>query len=108
MLNISDSAVNYIKKYAADNADNVGNKPFRVYVEGGGCSGFQYGYTFDDKKEGDEELVFDSLTVVVDNMSMNFLEGCTLDYVSNISGSGFVVVNPKATHKCGCGQSFGV
>lgn len=108
MLNVTESAIDYIKKYISDNTDKVGEKPFRIYVEGGGCSGFQYGYTFDEKKEDDEVLTFDDVEILIDSMSLGFLDKCTLDYVSDFKGSGFVVQNPKATNKCGCGESFAV
>lgn len=82
---------------------------FRVSVDGGGCSGFQYKFDFDNTKEQDD-LSFDAhgITVLVDDMSIGFLEGAQLDYVEELIGSYFKVENPNATASCGCGTSFSV
>ena len=86
------------------------NAPFfRVSVDGGGCSGFQYKFDFDDKTTSDD-LTFEAhgITVLVDDMSIDFLEGAELDYVEELLGSYFKVENPNATASCGCGTSFSV
>lgn len=82
---------------------------FRVSVDGGGCSGFQYKFDFDNLKT-DDDLSFDAhgITVLVDDMSIGFLEGAQLDYVEELIGSYFKVENPNATASCGCGTSFSV
>ena len=82
---------------------------FRVSVDGGGCSGFQYKFDFDNTKS-DDDLSFDAhgITVLVDDMSIGFLEGAQLDYVEELIGSYFKVENPNATASCGCGTSFSV
>ena len=85
------------------------NLKLRVYVQGGGCSGFQYGFAFDeDVNEGDESFVTDGVTLLVDPMSMQYLEGAEVDYVEGLQGAQFLVRNPNATTTCGCGSSFSV
>ena len=85
------------------------NLKLRVYVTGGGCSGFQYGFTFDEKvNEGDMAIEKNEVTLVVDPMSLQYLVGGTVDYVDGLEGSRFLVNNPNATTTCGCGASFSV
>ena len=89
--------------------DGEGNPSLhlRVFVTGGGCSGFQYGFSFDDEsQEDDTEIVKDGVKVVVDGMSYQYLVGSTVDYSESLTGSQFVVENPNATSTCGCGASF--
>jgi iron-sulfur cluster insertion protein len=79
----------------------------RVYVQGGGCSGFQYGFTFDESvNEDDTEIQKDGVKVLIDAMSIQYLAGAEIDYKEDISGSQFVIRNPNATTTCGCGSSF--
>jgi iron-sulfur cluster insertion protein len=79
----------------------------RVYITGGGCSGFQYGFAFaEEMEEGDVEVVRDGVTMVVDPMSMQYLTGAEVDYYEGLDGARFVVNNPNATTTCGCGSSF--
>lgn len=81
----------------------------RVFVQGGGCSGFQYGFTFDDAQaEDDFEVVNEGVRILVDSMSYQYLVGATLDYKEDQYGSQFVINNPGATSTCGCGSSFSV
>ena len=81
----------------------------RVYVTGGGCSGFQYGFTFDEKvNEGDLTIDKNGVTMVVDPMSLQYLMGGVVDYTEGLQGSRFMVQNPNATTTCGCGSSFSV
>lgn len=81
----------------------------RVYVTGGGCSGFQYGFTFDEEhQEDDTEVVRDGVTLVVDPLSFQYLVGSEVDYKENLEGSRFTVQNPNATSTCGCGASFSI
>lgn len=83
------------------------DKDFRVFVEGGGCSGFQYGYTFDEARNDDEIVDLGLVRVLVDPMSLQYLRGSTVDYVESLSGGGFSVKNPNAVGGgCGCGKSF--
>ncbi|WP_028117780.1 iron-sulfur cluster insertion protein ErpA [Ferrimonas senticii] len=81
----------------------------RVYVTGGGCSGFQYGFTFDEKaNDGDTTIVKDGVTLLVDPMSLQYLVGGIVDYTEGLEGSRFFVNNPNATTTCGCGASFSI
>src|ERR1700756_5432717 len=79
----------------------------RVFVTGGGCSGFQYGFTFDEKlEEGDTSAVHEGVTLLVDPMSFQYLAGAEIDYSEGLEGAQFVIRNPNATTTCGCGSSF--
>jgi iron-sulfur cluster insertion protein len=78
----------------------------RVYVQGGGCSGFQYGFTFDEEKPNDYVLQVKDIRVVVDKQSSLKLHGSTVDWIEDFRGAGFSVENPNATASCGCGKSF--
>jgi iron-sulfur cluster insertion protein len=81
----------------------------RVFVSGGGCSGFQYGFTFDEKKEeGDSSVENQGVTLVVDPMSVQYLMGAEIDYKEDLQGAQFVIRNPNASTTCGCGSSFSV
>lgn len=88
------------------------NKPgiaLRTFVQGGGCSGFSYGFTLDEEKnEDDFEFPVGDFQVLVDAMSMTYMEGATIDYKEELMGSSFTIKNPNATTTCGCGSSFGV
>ncbi|MDC0962445.1 iron-sulfur cluster insertion protein ErpA [Gammaproteobacteria bacterium] len=82
---------------------------FRVYVTGGGCSGFQYGFKFDDDEAFDDDVIdFGEFKVLIDSMSYPYLHGSTLDFVEDLSGAKFVIENPNAKTTCGCGESFTV
>ena len=79
----------------------------RVFISGGGCSGFQYGFTFDEKiEEGDSSVENKGVTLLVDPMSVQYLIGAEIDYKEDLQGAQFVIRNPNATTTCGCGQSF--
>ncbi|MCP3660947.1 MAG: iron-sulfur cluster insertion protein ErpA [Gammaproteobacteria bacterium] len=81
----------------------------RVFIQGGGCSGFQYGFQFDEsEQEGDVKVVTDGVTMVVDPMSMQYLMGAEVDFKEDLMGSQFVINNPNASTTCGCGSSFSV
>lgn len=81
----------------------------RVFVSGGGCSGFQYGFTFDEKiEEGDSSVENQGVTLVVDPMSVQYLMGAEIDYKEDLQGAQFVIRNPNAATTCGCGSSFTV
>ena len=79
----------------------------RVFISGGGCSGFQYGFTFDENiEDGDAEVVNQGVTLVIDPMSVQYLMGAEIDYKEDLQGAQFIIRNPNATTTCGCGQSF--
>ncbi|CUB07164.1 MAG: iron-sulfur cluster insertion protein ErpA [Tepidiphilus sp.] len=81
----------------------------RVFVTGGGCSGFQYGFTFDEEVAEDDAVIEKGgVTLLIDPMSYQYLVGAEIDYVEGIEGAQFVIRNPNATTTCGCGQSFSV
>lgn len=105
MLQVTTKAVDKVKALMA--AENKQGYGLRVAVQGGGCSGFQYGLNFDNvERPNDQILEFDGLKVYVDAMSQLYLEGVSIDYVDSLGGSGFKIDNPKATGSCGCGSSF--
>lgn len=107
MITISNSAKEKIKNLLYDEGNP--KLSLRTFVQGGGCSGFSYGFTFDDEiNEDDFEVPVDEFKVLVDSMSMQYLQGSTIDYKEELMGSSFVINNPNATSKCGCGSSFGV
>jgi iron-sulfur cluster assembly protein len=94
---------------AAELLRNAGkeNAAIRVYVKSGGCSGYQYGMAIDERRlEGDTLFEDKGVTLVVDRMSLPLLDGSQIDYVENLMGGGFNVINPNATSSCGCGHSF--
>jgi len=108
VIQISDGAVNKILSLA-NSEDDTNNLNLRVYVTGGGCSGFQYGFSFD--KVIDEEdtcITKDGANLVIDSLSLQYLEGSTVDYTEDLMGSKFVITNPNATTTCGCGESFSI
>jgi iron-sulfur cluster insertion protein len=104
-LSLTDAAVEKVKYFAKTMPDSEG-KPLRIFVSGGGCSGFQYGFQFDEKHEDDNVLETGGVTVVVDPQSATYLRESTVDYVEDFRGAGFSVTNPQATGGCGCGKSF--
>ena len=102
---LTDNAHARIKN-VMDSNNELGSK-FRVYVTGGGCSGFQYGFKFDSEVAFDDDVIeFDNFSVLLDSMSYPYLFGSTLDFVEDLSGSKFVIENPNAQTTCGCGESF--
>ncbi len=85
------------------------NLKLRVYISGGGCSGFQYGFTFDEEvNEDDTQIENGGVTVLIDSMSVQYLNGAEIDYKEDVSGAQFVIRNPNASTTCGCGSSFSV
>jgi len=103
---VSDNAVKQIAKILSGEAEGT---MLRVSVEGGGCSGFQYNFTFDDTKTDDDLVIArDGATVLVDSVSLMYVGGSELDFVDDLIGQSFQVKNPNATASCGCGTSFSV
>ena len=104
-VNFTDNAVNKVKELIIE--EGSPDLKLRVFVSGGGCSGFQYGFTFEEViNEDDTQVVKDSVTLLVDPMSLQYLTGAEIDYQDNVQGSQFVIKNPNATTTCGCGSSF--
>jgi iron-sulfur cluster insertion protein len=108
MINITDSAKTKILDLLAE--ENNPKLALRTFVQGGGCSGFSYGFTFDEElNEDDFEFPLDAnYKVLVDAMSMQYLTDATIDYKEELTGSQFVITNPNAKTSCGCGSSFAV
>ena len=106
-LTVSDSAVRRIAQLIEQ--DGGAGTMLRVTVSGGGCSGFQYGFSFDDARNKDD-LLFEKngVKVVVDEISLELLEGSEIDFVEDLAGSSFSIKNPNATSSCGCGTSFAI
>ncbi|EJP30583.1 iron-sulfur cluster insertion protein ErpA [Haemophilus sputorum] len=106
-LIFTDAAAKKVKSLI-EGEDNP-NLRLRVYITGGGCSGFQYGFTFDDQiNDGDLTIENQNVGLVVDPMSLQYLIGGTVDYTEGLDGSRFVVQNPNASSTCGCGSSFSI
>jgi iron-sulfur cluster insertion protein len=107
MIDITDSAKNKIKNILYD--AGTPKMSLRTFVQGGGCSGFSYGFTLDEEKnEDDFEIALDEFTVLIDAMSMQYLQGASIDYKEEAMGNQFVIKNPNAQSTCGCGSSFSV
>ena len=107
MITISESAKTKIKDLLYEEANP--KLALRTFVQGGGCSGFSYGFTFDEEINKDDfEIPLDEFRVLVDSMSMQYLQGAEIDYKEELMGSSFTIKNPNATTTCGCGSSFGV
>jgi iron-sulfur cluster insertion protein len=106
MLHITDKAYNQIRSVMIE--ENT-TDALRVFVEGGGCSGFNYGFTFDEKQaEDDFVLEKNGIKILVDAISMTYLSGAEIDYKKDLTSAQFVIKNPNATITCGCGSSFSV
>ena len=106
-MSLTDGAVRKLRALRADEGND--NLKLRVYITGGGCAGFSYGFRFDDAvNEGDTAVERDDVTMVVDELSIQYLAGSTVDYVEGLQGARFVIENPNASSTCGCGSSFSV
>ena len=107
MITLTESAQKRIQELLTQDKSLEG-KALRVFVEGGGCSGMQYGFTFDDRKEGDTEVPYEGFRLVIDSQSAPYLKGTTIEFVDGggLHGSGFKIQNPNAKGSCGCGSSF--
>jgi iron-sulfur cluster insertion protein len=107
MITITDSAAHKIQDLLAE--ENNPQLMLRTFVQGGGCSGFSYGFTFDEQQNEDDMVMTHlGIRVLIDSMSMMYLEGSVIDYTETLTGSQFSITNPNATTTCGCGSSFSV
>jgi len=107
MIEITDSALTKIADILAE--ENNPNVKLRTFVQGGGCSGFSYGFVLDEEQNEDDFVIEKSGTsVLIDSMSMQYMQGATIDYKDELMGSSFTINNPNATTTCGCGSSFSV
>ncbi len=106
-LEFTESAARKVRELVL--ADGNPELKLRVYITGGGCSGFQYGFTFDERADDDDVRVErDGVELLVDPLSFQYLEGAEIDYSESLQGARFVIRNPNAATTCGCGSSFGV
>ncbi len=106
-LIFTDSAASKVRELIEE--ENNPELRLRVFVSGGGCSGFQYGFTFDENvDDGDTQVVNGGVTLLIDPMSYQYLVGAEIDYTEGLEGAQFVIRNPNATTTCGCGSSFSV
>ena len=104
-LIFTDAAARKVRQLIEEEANPA--LKLRVFVSGGGCSGFQYGFTFDEKvEEGDTQVQNEGVILLVDPMSYQYLAGAEIDYTEGLEGAQFVIRNPNATSTCGCGSSF--
>ena len=106
-LVFTDSAADKVRQLITEEGND--NLKLRVFVQGGGCSGFQYGFTFDEEtSEDDTVMTRNGVTLLIDAMSYQYLVGAEIDYKDDLEGAQFVIKNPNATTTCGCGSSFSV
>ena len=106
-MNLESGAIEKLRELIAEEGNP--NLMLRVFVQGGGCSGFQYGFTFEEvKNEDDFDFAYSEVKVVVDAMSMQYLQGASIDYREDLQGSSFTIKNPQAASTCGCGSSFSI
>lgn len=107
LVKFTDNAVNKVKELIEEEGNS--DLSLRVFITGGGCSGFQYGFTFDEIINEDDLVVEkDGVKFLVDGMSYQYLVGAEIDYVDSFEGSQFTIKNPNATTTCGCGSSFSI
>jgi len=106
MINITPAAVERVKSVLEQEKESMPEGGLRIYVQGGGCSGFSYGMVLDEVSDGDQVFMKEGVKVIVDPMSMKYLENAEVDYKEDLMGGGFAIKNPNATSTCGCGHSF--
>ena len=106
-MTLTESAVAKLQDILAE--DNNPNLKLRVFVQGGGCAGFSYGFTLDEaQNEDDFDIEYGNVRVLVDSMSWQYLQGSEINYKEDLMGASFVINNPQAVSTCGCGSSFSV
>jgi iron-sulfur cluster insertion protein len=104
-IDLTEAAAAKVRQFSEQTEEYRG-KSFRVFIEGGGCSGFQYGFAFDERRDGDLSFDVGGVELLIDPMSLQYVAGSTVDYVDGLSGAGFKITNPNAKTSCGCGMSF--
>ena len=106
-VTVTPTAIDKVKSLLAE--ENNPNLKLRMFVSGGGCSGFQYGFTFEEESQEDDwSFDFDGVTLLIDSMSSQYLQGAEVDYTESLQGSQFSIKNPNAQTTCGCGSSFSI
>lgn len=106
MITLTPSAASKLQDVLHSKGYSEATHGLRVFVQGGGCGGMQYGMTFDTAREGDEVYEQHGMRVIVDPTSMFYIDGASIDYIDNLMGGGFHIDNPQAVSSCGCGSSF--
>ena len=106
MISLTEAAQSKVKVILEQEKQTMPNGGLRIYVQGGGCSGFSYGMVLDEVSDGDQIFDIEGVKVIVDPMSLRYLEGAEVDYKEDLMGGGFAIKNPQATSTCGCGHSF--
>ena len=106
MLTLTATAAQKVKGILEQEKESLPQGGLRIYVQGGGCSGFSYGMVLDEAAEEDQILDIEGVKVIVDPMSLRYLDGAEVDYKEDLMGGGFVIKNPNAKSTCGCGHSF--
>jgi iron-sulfur cluster assembly accessory protein len=106
MITLTSNAAAKVKGILEQEKESLPQGGLRIYVQGGGCSGFQYGMVLDEVSDGDQVLELEGVKVIVDPMSLRYLEGAEVDYKEDLMGGGFAIKNPNAKSTCGCGHSF--
>jgi iron-sulfur cluster assembly accessory protein len=106
MISLTTKAAEKVKGILDQEKASLPQGGLRIYVQGGGCSGFQYGMVLDEVADGDEILEVQGIKVIVDPMSLRYLDNAEVDYKDDLLGGGFAIKNPNATSTCGCGHSF--
>jgi iron-sulfur cluster assembly accessory protein len=106
MINITPAAATQIKTMLSEQKTPLKEGGLRIAVESGGCSGLQYAMSFDSRKPEDKVFHEHDVDVLIDSASLTYIDGSTIDYVNELSGAGFRMINPNAKQSCGCGTSF--
>lgn len=106
MISLTEMAQEKVKAVLEQEKASLPNGGLRIYVQGGGCSGFSYGMVVDEVTDGDQIFETGGVKVIVDPMSLRYLEGAEVDYKEDLMGGGFAIKNPNAGSTCGCGHSF--
>jgi iron-sulfur cluster assembly accessory protein len=106
MINLTANAAAKVKGILEQEKQNIPAGGLRIYVQGGGCSGFSYGMVLDEPADGDQVIEAEGVKVIIDPMSLRYLDGAEVDYKEDLMGGGFAIKNPNATSTCGCGHSF--
>ena len=106
-MKLESGAIEKLRELISE--ENNPNLMLRVFVQGGGCSGMSYGFTFEEVQNDDDfDFAYEEVKVVIDSMSMQYLQGATIDYKEDLMGASFVIENPQAQTTCGCGSSFSI
>ncbi len=106
MINLTPAAIARVKSVLEQEKESIPQGGLRIYVQGGGCSGFSYGMVLDEVTDGDQVFEADGVKVIVDPMSFKYLDNAEVDYKEDLMGGGFAIKNPNAQSSCGCGHSF--